>query len=58
MSDEVRWMCNRIQLLEMGVPYAQIHIAGICTYTHYRDFFSARRMGINSGRIFSGLMLK
>ena len=52
------WMCNRIQLLEMGVPDAQIHIAGICTYTHCQDFFSARCMGINSGRIFSGLMMK
>ena len=52
------WMCNRIQLLEMGVPEAKINIAGICTYTHCQDFFSARRMGINSGRIFSGMMLK
>ena len=52
------WECNRIQLMEMGVAGANIHVAGICTYTHCQDFFSARRMGINSGRIFSALMLK
>ena len=52
------WECNRIQLMEMGVPEINIHVAGICTYTHHDDFFSARRMGVDSGRIFSGLMLK
>lgn len=52
------WMCNKMQLIEMGIPEANIHVAGICTYTHYQDFFSARRMGINSGRIFSGMMLR
>ena len=52
------WMCNSIQLIEMGIPEANIHVAGICTYIQNNDFFSARRIGVNSGRIFSGLMLK
>lgn len=52
------WEANRIQLLEFGVPEKQIEISGICTYTHHDEFFSARRLGINSGRILSGIMLR
>ena len=52
------WECNKRQLTEVGVPETGIHVAGICTYIHHDDFFSARRLGINSGRIFSGIMLR
>ena len=52
------WECNKRQLMEVGVPETDIHVAGICTYIHHDDFFSARRLGINSGRIFSGIMLR
>lgn len=48
---------NRMQLLACGVPLAQIHDSGICTYTQHSDFFSARRLGIKSGRILNGIML-
>jgi len=51
------WAANRMQLEKFGVPPAQIESAGICTFTHYEDFFSARRMGIKSGRMLSGIML-
>lgn len=51
------WAANRLQLLDFGVPSRQIQIAGICTYTRHEDFFSARRMGIRSGRILSGIMI-
>ena len=51
------WEANRMQLLEKGVPDAQIEVAGICTYTNYEHFFSARRLGIRSGRILSGIMI-
>ena len=51
------WEANRLQLLEAGIPAAQIEVSGICTYTHHEDFFSARRLGINSGRILSGIFL-
>lgn len=48
---------NRIQLLDFGIPEKQIQLSGICTYTQDKEFFSARRLGINSGRILSGIML-
>mgnify|MGYP002520120785 FL=1 len=51
------WEANRIQLKEVGVKHANIETAGICTYKEYHDFFSARRLGIKSGRILSGIML-
>lgn len=51
------WEANRLQLLDFGVPDSQIEIVGICTYLHHDDFFSARRLGIKSGRILSGIML-
>ncbi len=51
------WEANRRQLLDFGVPAAQIETAGICTYTNQEQFFSARRLGIHSGRILSGIMI-
>lgn len=51
------WKANAIQLQAFGVPYNQIQIAGICTYKQHEDFFSARRLGIKSGRILSGILL-
>lgn len=50
--------CNRIQLEALGVPSASISISPVCTYQQYSRFFSARRLGINSGRIFTGIMIK
>lgn len=52
------WEANRIQLLEAGLSASQVEVAGICTYTHFEDFFSARRLGIESGRILSGIVIK
>lgn len=52
------WEANRLQLLAAGVPTNQIEVSGICTYTHHTDFFSARRLGINSGRILSGIFIQ
>jgi len=51
------WEANRMQLLEFGIPAEQVQVAGICTYIHHDEFFSARRLGIKSGRILSGIML-
>lgn len=50
------WEANRIQLLAKGVKASNVELAGICTYQHATDFFSARRLGIHSGRILSGIM--
>ena len=52
------WEANRLQMAAAGIKAENITIAGICTYTRHEDFFSARRLGINSGRIFNGIMLR
>ena len=52
------WSANQWLLIESGVPENQIEIAGMCTYSESEKFFSARRMGIQSGRMLSGIMLK
>ena len=49
--------CNRLQLVELGVKPEAITVSPICTYNENADFFSARRQGINSGRIFTGALL-
>lgn len=50
------WEANRLQLLAEGVCPSAIEVAGICTYSRHEDFFSARRLGIRSGRILTGIM--
>ena len=52
------WEANRLQLLAQGVWLEHIEVSGICTYQQHENFFSARRLGIKSGRILSGVMLK
>ncbi len=49
------WKANSWQLTEAGVPASQIAVAGVCTYTHWERYFSARRLGVESGRIVSGI---
>lgn len=51
------WEANRLQLIASGIPEENISVAGICSYREHERFFSARRLGIESGRIFSGIML-
>lgn len=51
-------LCNRIQLEEAGVEPANIHQSDICTYDAADDYFSARRLGIASGRIYTGIVLR
>ena len=50
-------LCNQMQLQEAGVKAENIHATDICTYDRCNDFFSARRLGINSGRIFTGVTI-
>lgn len=47
--------CNRQQLLAAGLQPQSIHVSLVCTFQHSEDYFSARRLGINSGRIFTGI---
>ena len=49
--------CNRQQLLATGLPAAAISVSSVCTFKEYDTFFSARRLGRESGRIFTGIML-
>lgn len=41
------WEANKWLLCESGVKLENIHISGICTYTHHTHFYSARRDGNN-----------
>jgi len=52
------WQANALDLQLMGIPEKHIEIAGVCTYQYYDQFFSARRLGIKSGRIYTGIMIK
>ena len=52
------WRANQQILEKAGILKEHIEIAGICTYTQYDLFFSARRLGIHSGRLLNGIMLK
>lgn len=49
--------CNRLQLIETGVQAENITNSAICTYDNAADYFSARRLGINSGRIYTGIIV-
>ena len=52
------WKANQQSLLKAGIVAENIEVAGICTFTEHERFFSARRLGIKSGRLLSGIMLK
>ena len=52
------WEANRLQLLACGLRPENIILSGVCTYTSHDKFFSARRLGIKSGRIFNGIIIK
>lgn|SRR5574344_76411 len=51
------WECNRRQLVNAGVNPHNIQVAGICTFSHADEFFSARRLSIHSGRILTGILM-
>lgn len=50
------WEANCLQLLESGMDREHIYVSGIDTYSRADKFFSARKLGINSGRIFTGIL--
>jgi hypothetical protein len=49
--------CNRQQLLVSGLQPHSINVSPVCTFQQTADYFSARRLGINSGRICTGIFL-
>ena len=50
--------CCRLQLEAVGIPSANIRMTDICTYDQTDDYFSARKLGIESGRILTGIILR
>ena len=52
------WQANALDMQRLGVTKENIEISGICTFKQHKDFFSARRLGIKSGRIYTGIMIK
>ncbi|MDO5570618.1 MAG: peptidoglycan editing factor PgeF [Bacteroidales bacterium] len=51
------WDTNKTDLINAGIDEKNIEISEICTYTNYNELFSARRIGIKSGRIASVIMI-
>jgi len=52
------WSANFQQLIKAGVPAEQIEVARTCTFSDLDRFFSARRDGIKTGRMATGIMIK
>ena len=50
--------CNRLQLVAAGIPETHIAVSLVCTFQQSDTFFSARKLSINSGRIFTGILLQ
>ena len=50
--------CNRRQLIASGLEAQYVNVSSVCTFQQADDYFSARRLGLNSGRIFTGIMIK
>lgn len=42
----------------MGLKEDNINVSGVCTYNNSNDYFSARKLGTESGRIFTGIILR
>ena len=51
------WEANRQVLLENGLHENNIEILGECSFTRDDKYFSARKEGIDTGRMVSGIMI-
>ena len=49
---------NQLQLEETGMAGTHIQQCGLCTFDQSERFFSARRLGIRSGRIYTGIVIR
>ncbi len=52
------WAANKKLLLDAGLKEVNIEVSGLCTYTDENYFYSARRDGIETGRMATCIMLK
>ena len=51
-------LCNQQLLEHLGVKKENIQVSPICTYAHSEEYFSARRLGVESGRLYTGIFLQ
>ncbi len=51
------WEANRQVLLSTGLAEKNIEILGECSFTQNSKYFSARKDGLDTGRMVSGIML-
>jgi hypothetical protein len=51
------WEANKTTLTESGVPEGNIEVMGLCSFEHAGLFYSARRDGVDTGRMVSGIKL-
>lgn len=52
------WEANRQLLVSTGILKQSIEISGECSFSNPNKYFSARRDGIKTGRMVSGIMIK
>lgn len=52
------WQANRQLLLSCGLKSENIEILGQCSFLEEEKYYSARRDGVDTGRMVSGMMLK
>lgn len=52
------WKANELQLISIGIPSSQIENPGLCTFSNNNYLFSARRDGIDTGRMVSGIIMR
>lgn len=52
------WWANADQLQEMGVPFHHIYCSGLCSVEHANSYFSARTLGLHSGRSLTAIAIK
>lgn len=53
--------CNKLQLIDSGLPHGNIHVEAICTFDNTDQFFSARKEQkgtVKCGRNFNAIMIK
>jgi len=51
------WKCSVLELVSLGVKQENIELEGICTFES-EDYFSARKLGLKSGRFMTGAILR
>jgi YfiH family protein len=52
------WMANKLLLQKAGIAESNIQTAGMCTYEHTDQFYSARGEGFGTGRFGAFILLK